>query len=343
MAALHQHVLPTARRGLEGRGITDALIGVEVARTMVGGIEKIRIFPVVVRRRQRCAGHGLRNSLSVWLHLTARRHHCAPPLSQHTTRNEIREVGRQQLHIITLVGCAAEFGQLAHDILTLRFLCRLMGQSESFRSNQLIFSILPSIQAQFKTIINGFQRHRHGQIPFSRLYGHQSLESHIIVAIERRSGFESGGHFQRIEPVALRTVHTESRQRSRPGIGGPFKETQSVAVRETGSSRPITYELKIDKDDNGRPYVKEERLRQRWPGRVNGRPLSILKLENGKGYAYEGTEGGEDEKTGQTIGNLEQKPVELSDTRRLGIVTLGAMKQYERIEQFLSFLKSWYL
>ena len=125
------------------------------------------------------------------------------------------------------------------------------------------------------------------------------------------------------------------------GCGEPIQF--EIYYRETGSSRPITYELKIDKDDNGRPYVKEERLRQRWPGRVNGRPLSILKLENGKGYAYEGTEGGEDEKTGQTIGNLEQKPVELSDTRRLGIVTLGAMKQYERIEQFLSFLKSWYL
>ena len=37
------------------------------------------------------------------------------------------------------------------------------------------------------------------------------------------------------------------------------------------------------------------------------------------------------------------KDVELSDIRKLGIVTLGAMKQYERIEKFLNFLKSWYL
>ncbi len=35
--------------------------------------------------------------------------------------------------------------------------------------------------------------------------------------------------------------------------------------------------------------------------------------------------------------------VNLSDKRRLGIVTLGAMKQYERIEKFLGFLRSWYL
>ena len=33
---------------------------------------------------------------------------------------------------------------------------------------------------------------------------------------------------------------------------------------------------------------------------------------------------------------------ELTDTRHLGIVTLGAMKQYTRIETF-SFLRSWYL
>lgn len=37
------------------------------------------------------------------------------------------------------------------------------------------------------------------------------------------------------------------------------------------------------------------------------------------------------------------KDVELSDIRKLGIVTLGVMKQYERIEKFLNFLKSWYL
>ena len=44
---------------------------------------------------------------------------------------------------------------------------------------------------------------------------------------------------------------------------------------------------------------------------------------------------------GSVIGD--KKIVELSDKRKLGIVTLGAMKQYSRIEMFLSFLKSWYL
>ena len=35
--------------------------------------------------------------------------------------------------------------------------------------------------------------------------------------------------------------------------------------------------------------------------------------------------------------------VQLADIRRPKIVTLGAMKQYDRIEKFLGFLKSWCL
>lgn len=109
--------------------------------------------------------------------------------------------------------------------------------------------------------------------------------------------------------------------------------------RESSNTRPITYELEIDEDNIGRPYVKEERLRQRVT--KAGRPLSFLFLQNGKGYAYEGKEGGADETGRSVIG--EKVEVELADIRKLGIVTLGAMKQYERIERFLNFMKSWYL
>ncbi len=109
--------------------------------------------------------------------------------------------------------------------------------------------------------------------------------------------------------------------------------------RETSNTRPITYELTIAADKSGRPYVKEERLRQRVKKR--GWPLSFLYLSEGKGFAFEGSKGGENEETGQVEGI--KIPVELNDNRKLGIVTLGAMKQYSRIEQFLSFLKSWYL
>lgn len=113
-----------------------------------------------------------------------------------------------------------------------------------------------------------------------------------------------------------------------------------IYYKETYNSRPITYELTIAKDKMDRPYVKEERLRQRRPGIKRGWPLSFLYLIDGKGYAFEGVEGGQDE-DGSVVGD--KKIVELSDTRKLGIVTLGAMKQYSRIEMFLAFLKSWYL
>ena len=92
-------------------------------------------------------------------------------------------------------------------------------------------------------------------------------------------------------------------------------------------------------DKNGRPYVAEERLRQRV--KTAGHPLSFLYLQNGSGYAFEGTEGGQEDDTNYITG--EKVDVQLSDPRKLGVVTLGAMKQYTRIEKFLNFLKSWYL
>ena len=108
--------------------------------------------------------------------------------------------------------------------------------------------------------------------------------------------------------------------------------------RESSNTRPITYELEIDLDKSGRPYVKRERLRQRVE--KHGWPRSFMYLQDGVGYAFEGIDGGQDD-DGNIIGSKVE--VQLSDVRRPGIVTLGAMKQYVRIEKFLNFLKSWYL
>lgn len=130
---------------------------------------------------------------------------------------------------------------------------------------------------------------------------------------------------------------------------GGFEQIRSQGVeepimielyyRESSNTRPITYELSIDLDKTGRPFVKEERLRQRVERR--GDPKSFLHLQNGVGYAFEGSIGGQDDETGASDGT--KVPVELSDNRKLGVVTLGAMKQYSRIERFLKFLRSWYL
>ena len=112
-----------------------------------------------------------------------------------------------------------------------------------------------------------------------------------------------------------------------------------ICYKENGNSCPITYELSIQADKSGRPFVLEERLRQR--RQKNGRPLSFLYLKNGKGYVFEGAEGGEDEEGGETSGK--KVDVELNENRKLGLVTLGAMKQYARVVRFLAFLRSWYL
>lgn len=122
------------------------------------------------------------------------------------------------------------------------------------------------------------------------------------------------------------------------GTDGPIRF--EIYYRETSNSRPITYELKIDFDKKiGRPFVLEERLRQRV--KDFGRPLTFLYLSRGSGYAFEGIAGGQEDETNKISG--EKKDVSLSDIRKLGIVTLGAMKVYTRIEKFLNFLKSWYL
>ena len=109
--------------------------------------------------------------------------------------------------------------------------------------------------------------------------------------------------------------------------------------REAPNTTPITYELTIALDKYERPYVREERLRYRIKN--IGRPRSLLYLQSGTGYAFEGDKGGQEDETGDIDGV--KIDVALSDTRKLGIVTLGAMKQYTRIEKFLNFLKSWYL
>lgn len=110
--------------------------------------------------------------------------------------------------------------------------------------------------------------------------------------------------------------------------------------RETSNSKPITYELSIALDANGRPYVLDERLRQRVEKK--GRPKSFLHLHEGIGYAFEGSDGWQDD-AGNITGKGRKVEVHLADKRKLGIATYGAMAQYTRIVDFMNFLKSWYL
>lgn len=119
-----------------------------------------------------------------------------------------------------------------------------------------------------------------------------------------------------------------------------------VYYKQDGNARPITYELQIGLDKTGRPYVKRERLRQRRKGQAYGRPFSFLILNSGSGLVWKGeAEGIEDDTTDLTkiTESSETEAVELEDKRKLGIATLGSLKQHPRISAFRQFIEGWYL
>ncbi|MDO9584900.1 MAG: AAA family ATPase, partial [Syntrophales bacterium] len=140
------------------------------------------------------------------------------------------------------------------------------------------------------------------------------------------------------------------------GQSGPIEF--EVYYKEEGNARPITYEISIDLDSSGRPYVQKERLRQRRKGEKRGRPFSFLVLNEGQGIVWKGERGGLDEdkeqfnlldlmesikKGDDREESRETEVVELEDKRKLGIATLGALKQHPRISAFRRFIEGWYL
>ena len=138
------------------------------------------------------------------------------------------------------------------------------------------------------------------------------------------------------------------------GESGPVEF--EVYYREHGNARPITYEVAIDADESGRPYVLRERLRQRRKGADYGHPFSFLMLEAGRGGAWKGEDAGYDiDESEKRLGfeallrlvtaeeSSETEIVELDDRRRLGIATLGALKQHPRISAFRRFIEGWHL
>lgn len=132
-----------------------------------------------------------------------------------------------------------------------------------------------------------------------------------------------------------------------------------IYFRESPGERPITYELTIDLDENHRPIVFSERLRQRRKNQKAGRPFSFLILNKGRGIAWcddaEGSVVNEDKQRlddvyirslfdkDSHIESGKKEWVELEDAARLGIATLGALKQHPRISVFRKFIEDWYL
>jgi predicted ATPase len=112
-----------------------------------------------------------------------------------------------------------------------------------------------------------------------------------------------------------------------------------IYYREAPNERPITYELTINLDTSGRPYVESELLKQRRKGQKHGRPYPFLRLDHGKGLVWAGEEALETESEEDRT----QAAIELTDSRQLGIATLGTLKEHPRIKRFRDFLKAWYL
>ena len=141
------------------------------------------------------------------------------------------------------------------------------------------------------------------------------------------------------------------------GKSGPIEF--EVYYKQHGNARPITYELSIDLDDWGRPFVLKERLRQRRKGQRRGWPFSFLILNSGTGVAWKGDEGSQIDEASEysniddllgliRSGDAEEESreteiVELEDRRKLGIATLGSLKQHPRISAFRRFIEGWYL
>jgi predicted ATPase len=121
------------------------------------------------------------------------------------------------------------------------------------------------------------------------------------------------------------------------GVNEPIRF--EIYYREAPKERPITYELAIGLDASGRPFVESEVLKQRRKGQTHGRPYPFLRLNHGKGTVWAGEEAVEAE--GEE--DRAQTSVELTDTRQLGIATLGTLKEHPRIKRFRDFLKGWYL
>jgi predicted ATPase len=136
------------------------------------------------------------------------------------------------------------------------------------------------------------------------------------------------------------------------GQDGPI--SFEIYYKEDRNARPITYEVSFDVDSHRRPYVASERLRQRRSGQKTGWPFSFLYLTDGKGVAWVGESAGiqieensiftmEDllKESGEESGDTE--PVEMDDVQRLGIATLGTLRQHPRISAFRRFIEGWHL
>ena len=156
------------------------------------------------------------------------------------------------------------------------------------------------------------------------------------------------------------------------GSDGPI--VFEVCYRGEPLGQLITYGLVIDTDNAGRPYVSQEFLHQWKEDPGSALPRFFLFLVDGAGVVWKGESQGElmgeveymgfDLESGTRyldqllerseamedgdakndyLDSTEIEYIRLQDKRRLGIATLGALKQHPRIASFREFVEGWYL
>ena len=127
-----------------------------------------------------------------------------------------------------------------------------------------------------------------------------------------------------------------------------------IYYRQHRTSRPITYQLSID-EDQGRPFVCGEHLRQRRKGQKRGHPFSFLRLRNGRGLVWKGEETvthadndqvdlfGERVAVTASRESSDREAVQLADPGHPGIATLESLQQHPRFAAFRSFIEDRHL
>ncbi len=124
------------------------------------------------------------------------------------------------------------------------------------------------------------------------------------------------------------------------GQTGPIEF--EVYYREQENTRLVIYRVAIETDASNRPYVWEEFMIHRGK--------HFLVLSEGFGFVWNENKTAEGFDFSEVKKFIEEgrKPkdaeiVELEDKRKLGIATLGALKQHPRISAFRRFIEGWYL
>ncbi len=129
-----------------------------------------------------------------------------------------------------------------------------------------------------------------------------------------------------------------------------------VRYKEDDNAHDIDYRLVIDLDSSGCPTVQKEVLTEGEGTQTGGHGLRILLFRDIHGLIWINSDSDKTSQSyipkqfSQTINELESNELEsrnpdseLEDMRKLGIATLGSLKQHPRISAFRRFIEGWYL